>query len=151
MDTKKNLLSIVSKMLLARGEEFEWITMPDRSDEKIGLAYVPFELDTPCSFMFTEVKSPSSLTLDVLFATRVRPEDYLELGIMLQKLNADQREGSFVLDVDAGYVYFRQTLQAEGVELSDTQIAQTVVNMEGIGMRTTQVFARVLAEEFRHA
>ncbi len=148
METQKNLLSIVTKMLRARGEEIEWIPIPDRSDEKIGLAYVPLELDTLCSFMFTEVKTPSSLTLDVLFATHIRHEDYLEVGIMLQELNTNQREGAFMLDVDAGYVYYRQTLMAEGVELTDAQITQAVINMEETGRRMTKVFARWLTDNF---
>lgn len=148
MEPNKNLLSIVSKMLLSRGEEFEWITMPDSHDEKIGLAYVPCELDVPCSFMFTEAKSPSSLVLDALFASRVLPEDYFEIGIMLQTLNANQTEGVFVLDVEAGYVYFRQTLPAEGIELTDEQVLRAVSKMEETAARMTRTFARIMSEEF---
>lgn len=148
METKKNLLSIVSKLLLSRGEEFEWITMPDAKAEKIGLAYVPCELDLPCSFMFTEVKSPASLVLDALFASKIHPEDYFEIGIMLQTLNANQTEGVFVLDVEAGYVYFRQTLTAEGIELSDEQVLRAVANMESAAARMTRTFARIMTDEF---
>lgn len=145
---QKNLLSIVSKTLLNRGEEFEWITMPDSKAEKIGLAYVPCELDVPCSFMFTEVKAPASLVLDALFASRVHPEDYFEVGIMLQTLNANQTEGVFVLDVEAGYVYFRQTLSAEGIDLTDEQILRAVMQMEETATRMTRTFARIMSEEF---
>ncbi len=148
METKKNLLSIVSKMLMSRGEEFEWITMPDSSAEKIGLAYVPCELDLPCSFMFTEVKAPSSLVLDALFASKIHPEDYFEIGIMLQTLNANQTEGVFVLDIEAGYVYFRQTLSAEDVELSDEQLLRVLSNMEETAVRMTRTFARIMSDEF---
>lgn len=148
METKKNLLSIVSKMLLSRGEEFEWITMPDAKAEKIGLAYVPCELDLPCSFMFTEVKSPANLVLDALFASKIHTEDYFEIGIMLQTLNANQTEGVFVLDVEAGYVYFRQTLAAEGVELSDEQVLRAVANMEETAARMTRTFAQIMNDEF---
>lgn len=148
MDKPKSLLNDVSSFLLKRGEEFEWITMPGDPGDRIGLAYVQFDTSLPCSFMFTEVQKPLTLVLDVLFASRIASQDYAEVGLLLQSLNANQPHGSFMLDMEAGYVYFRQTLVVEGLELSGEQVANAVRNMEATGVDMANTYADIISREF---
>ena len=81
MQTSPNLLAQVRKHLIDLDESYQWVTMgPD--SEKIGLAYLPVtDGDIPCSFMFTELKNPSSLVFDVNFAYRIAPADRAEVSM----------------------------------------------------------------------
>ena len=62
MSEKLNLLALVRQHLLSRNEEYQWVTMGPTA-EKIGLAYLPIDATgMPCTFMFTELQEPCSLT-----------------------------------------------------------------------------------------
>lgn len=145
---QKSLLDYVRSTLLKRGDEFEWITAPTNPAEKTGIAYVQFGAQVPCSFLFMEIADPQTLILDVLFAARVPQERYLEVSLLLQKLNATQTRGSFLLDMDAGYVYFRQSSLIEGIQLGNEQIENLIANLERVGLATIDKYAEVIATEF---
>ena len=66
MPNQPNLLALVRQHLITHGESYQWVTMGAQS-EKIGLAYLPVtDTEIPCSFMFTELKHPSSLVFELI-------------------------------------------------------------------------------------
>lgn len=145
---KTNLLDRVCDYLLRKGEEFELVTSPDDPSCKIGVAYVQYETPIPASFLFTEETDPQTLTLDVLFAAKVPDDQYVEMSVVLAKLNEDQKSGNFRLDTDSGYVYFRQSCVVDGLGLTDDQFKTLLGNMEKIGMDTASDYAVELEAAF---
>ncbi|MEG1070283.1 MAG: YbjN domain-containing protein [Akkermansia sp.] len=148
METNKSLLERVYDFLLKRGDEFEWVNSAANADEKTGIAYFPYETVLPCSFLFTEATKPHALILDVVFAAKVPADQQVEMSLTLGKLNDEQRLGSFRLDTDTGYVYYRQTCVLDKMELTDLQLAQLLRNFDKIGLDTADQYAQVLENEF---
>lgn len=145
---KTNLLDRVCDYLLRKGEEFELVTSPDDASCKIGVAYVQYDMPIPASFLFTEEQDPQTLTLDVLFAAKVPDDQYVEMSVVLAKLNEDQKSGNFRLDTESGYVYFRQSCVVDGLNLSDDQFKTLLANMEKIGLDTASDYAVELEAAF---
>lgn len=143
-----NLLDKVCDYLLRKGDEFELVTSPDNSSKKIGVAYIQYDSALPTSFLFTEESAPQTVVLDVLFAAKVSEDRFVEMSLVLNKLNEDQKAGTFRFDTDSGYVYFRQASVVEGLDLSDDQFKKLLGNMERIGLDTAADYAVELEKEF---
>lgn len=143
-----NLLDRVCDYLLKKGDEFELVTSPDNPSQKIGVAYVQYDAVLPASFLFTEESGPLTLILDVLFAARVPDEQFVEMSLVLAKLNEDQKSGNFRLDTESGYVYFRQACVIDGLDLSEEQFKKLLGNMEKVGMNTAAEYADELEAAF---
>lgn len=148
MSDQPNLLAQVRQYLIARGEDYQWVTMGPGS-EKIGLAYLPIDATgIPCTFMFTELHEPCSLVFDVHFAARIRREDLQELGMLLLTLNANLPEGQLLLDMPGGYVYYRLKFVVDDLNISDAEIRNRVEHMEKVGIGMSMTYARIIAQEF---
>lgn len=148
MTNQPNLLAHVRQYLISRGEEYQWVTMGN-SNEKIGLAYLPIDsTDIPCTFMFTELHEPCSLVFDVHFASRFEKEDLQELSLLLLTLNANLPEGQLLLDMEGGYVYYRLRFTVEDPEVSDEVLRSRIAHMEAVGVRMSQTYAQIIAQEF---
>lgn len=148
MDTNTTILERVHDFLMRRGDEFEWVNSSEDENKKTGIAYFPYDTVLPCSFLFTEETKPHTLVLDVLFAAKVSPERQVEMSLILSKLNDEQRTGAFRLDMDTGYVYFRQSCLLENMDLSATQLAQLLRNLDKVGLDMADQYAQVLENEF---
>lgn len=148
MSQKINLLAHVRQYLISRNEEFEWITMGP-NQERVGLAYLPYlGSEEPCTFMFTELRNPSTLVFDAHFTLRVAQEDLPEMSLLLATLNANLREGNFMLDVDGGFVYFRHTYSPDMENFSVELFEKQLEHIENIGVNMRLTYARIIAEEF---
>ncbi|MDO5471628.1 MAG: hypothetical protein Q4F38_10045 [Akkermansia sp.] len=146
MSTKPNLLAHVRQHLIARGEDYQWVTM---GSEKIGLAYLPVDTTgMPCTFMFTELHEPCSLVFDVHFATRVSKEEMQELSMLLLTLNANLPEGQLLLDMEGGYVYYRLKYVVDNPETTEADIRSRIAYMERTGVSITATYARIISQEF---
>lgn len=143
-----NLLDKVCDYLLRKGDEFELVTSPDDPSRKIGVAYIQYDSVLPASFLFTEETNPQAVVLDVLFAAKIPEDRLVEMSLMLNKLNEDQKTGTFRFDTDSGYVYFRQASVVEGMDLSDDQFRKLLSNMEQIGLDTAADYSVELEKEF---
>lgn len=148
MDTKPSLLDRVCNILIQRGDEFEWISESGDSARRTGIAYVQYDTMLPTSFLFMEAQTPQTLVLDVLFAAKVPQDKQVEMSLILNKLNEDQLCGDFRLDLNSGYVYFRQSTVVEKMNLTDEQFVQLIFNMERIGLDTAETYAQTLETEF---
>lgn len=148
MDKSTTVLERVHDFLMRRGDEFEWVNASENDDRKTGIAYFPYDTMLPCSFMFTEESKPHTLILDVLFAAKVPQERQIEMSLVLGKLNDDQRTGAFRLDMDTGYVYFRQSCLLENMDLTEAQLAQLLRNLDKVGLDMADQYAQVLETEF---
>lgn len=148
METNTTVLDRVHDFLMRRGDEFEWVTSSENEGTRTGIAYFPYETMLPCSFLFTEESSPHTLVLDVIFAAKVPHESQVEMSLILSKLNDEQRTGAFRLDMDTGYVYFRQSCLLENMDLSDAQLSQLLRNLDKIGLDMADQYAQVLENEF---
>ena len=147
MSEQVNLLAQVRQYLISRNEDYEWITMGANS-ERIGLAYLPVD-DTavPCTFMFTELREPSSLVFDVHFAARVPQEDIQELSLLLLTINANLPVGQLLLDMEGGFIYFRHKYVPSPND-TEQEIQKHIADMEQIGASICLTYARVIAQEF---
>ena len=148
MQTSPNLLAQVRKHLIDLGESYQWVTMgPD--SEKIGLAYLPVtDGDIPCSFMFTELKNPSSLVFDVNFAYRIAPADRAEVSMLLLTLNANLPEGQLLIDMDSGLVYYRLKFVVTNPAISEEDIRKQIKHMENVGISMAHTYPRIIMQEF---
>jgi hypothetical protein len=117
-------------------------------NHKTGIAYVQYDTMIPASFLFTETQNPQTLTLDVLFAAKVPEEKRVEVNIALAKLNDELINGDFRLDTNSGYVYFRQSVIVDKLNLDDKQFAQVIFNLERVGLDTAEVYAQTFESEF---
>lgn len=148
MSTKPNLLAHVRQHLIARGEDYQWVTMGPGS-EKIGLAYLPIDTTgMPCTFMFTELHEPCSLVFDVHFATKVNKEDMQELSLLLLTINANLPEGQLLLDMEGGYVYYRLKYVVTKPDITDEEIRNQIAYMERNGVAISVTYARIIGREF---
>lgn len=148
MSQSHNLLALVRQHLISHGEEYQWVTMGAQS-EKIGLAYVPASYNGfPCTFMFTELKEPSSLVFDVSFASRIAPENRAEVSMLLITLNANLPEGQLLLDMDHGFVYYRLKFLVGNLDISADEIRQRIAHMEELGTSMAYTYARIITQEF---
>lgn len=148
MQNQPNLLAQVRRHLRNNGEDYQWITMGPQS-EKIGLAYIPRQHEgTLCTFMFTELKEPCSLVLDVNFAHRIAPADRAEVSMLLLTLNANLPEGQLLLEEKSGLVYYRLKFVVDDLAMSDEQILNRVSHMEKVGLNMAQTYALIISEEF---
>lgn len=148
MSKQPNLLAQVRQHLISRGEDYHWVTMGADS-EKIGLAYLPVDATgMTCTFMFTELHEPCSLVFDVHFAARVAQADMQELSMLLMMINANLPEGQFLLDCDAGFVYYRLKFVVDDMDIPEEEIRHRIAHMEAMGVSMSQTYARILAQEF---
>lgn len=148
MSKQPNLLAQVRQHLIARGEEYQWVTMGENS-EKIGLAYLPVDVTgMPCTFMFTELHEPCSLVFDVHFASRIAKENIQELSMLLLTLNANLPEGQLLLDMVGGFVYYRVKFVVDDMNISEEEIRNRVAHMEAVGVAMSQTYAKIIAQEF---
>ncbi len=148
METKPSLLDRVCKILIQRGDDFEWISETGDTSRTTGIAYVQYDTMLPTSFLFMEAPNSQALVLDVLFAAKVSQDKHVEMSLILSKLNEDQMCGDFRLDLNSGYVYFRQSALVDKLNLSDEQFNQLIFNMERIGLDTADMYAQTLETEF---
>ena len=148
MQTSPNLLAQVRKHLIDLDESYQWVTMgPD--SEKIGLAYLPVtDGDIPCSFMFTELKNPSSLVFDVNFAYRISPADRAEVSMLLITLNANLPEGQLLIDMENGLVYYRLKYVLNNQNVSEDEIRAQIKHMEDVGIGMAHTYPRIIMQEF---
>ena len=117
--------------------------------EKIGLAYLPVtDGDIPCSFMFTELKNPSSLVFDVNFAYRIAPADRAEVSMLLLTLNANLPEGQLLIDMDSGLVYYRLKFVVTDPAISEEDIRKQIKHMEDVGISMAHTYPRIIMQEF---
>ncbi len=148
MSNQPNLLAQVRQYLIARGEDYQWVTMGADS-EKIGLAYLPIDATgMPCTFMFTELHEPCSLVFDVHFGSRIAKEDRQELSMLLLTLNANLPEGQLLLDMEGGLVYYRLKFVVDTSDISPEDIRKRIEYMENMGVRMSMTYARIIAQEF---
>lgn len=149
MDTQQlNLLDRVYTVLRKRGEETEWITSTSDNNIRTGIAFVPCDTFTPVSLMYTMIEQPETLVIDVLFATKVPESRRVEVSIILSELNSDQTAGAFQLDPNSGYVYYRQSFMLEGLNLTDSQFAQLMKNIETVAVETAEAYSHVMETEY---
>lgn len=148
MPKQPNLLAQVRRHLLSMGEEYQWVTMgPD--SERIGLAYVPVtDAALPCSFMFTELKEPCSLVIDVNFANRISPADRAEVSMLLLTLNANLPEGQLLLDMESGLVYYRLKFVVTNLDMTEDEILAQIRHMENVGIGMAHTYPRIIMQEF---
>ena len=148
MPNQPNLLALVRQHLISHGESYQWVTMgPD--SEKIGLAYLPVtDGDIPCSFMFTELKNPSSLVFDVNFAYRIAPADRAEVSMLLLTLNANLPEGQLLIDMESGLVYYRLKFVVTDPAISEEDIRKQIKHMENVGISMAHTYPRIIMQEF---
>lgn len=143
-----NLLAKVQQYLLTRNEPFEWITM-GADKQRIGLAYLPYiDPDFPCTFMFTELEDAQSIVFDAHFAFRIAPEELQEISLLLTTLNANINEGHLLLDVDAGFVYYRLKYSPQIDTLSKDEFEKQIEHMESLGVNMCITYGRIIKEEF---
>jgi hypothetical protein len=117
--------------------------------EKIGLAYLPVtDSDIPCSFMFTELKDPSSLVFDVNFAYRIAPADRAEVSMLLLTLNANLPEGQLLIDMESGLVYYRLKFVVTDPAISEEDIRKQIKHMENVGISMAHTYPRIIMQEF---
>ena len=117
--------------------------------EKIGLAYLPVtDGDIPCSFMFTELKNPSSLVFDVNFAYRIAPADRAEVSMLLLTLNANLPDGQLLIDMDSGLVYYRLKFVVTDPAISEEDIRKQIKHMENVGISMAHTYPRIIMQEF---
>ena len=133
---------------MRRGDEFEWVNASPSENTRAGIAYFPYDTVLPCSFMFTEEFKPHTLVLDVIFAAKIPQERQVEISLVLARLNDDQKSGAFRLDMDTGYVYFRQSCLLENMDLTETQLSQLLRNLDKLGLDTADQYAQMLENEF---
>lgn len=149
MSSQPNLLAQVRRYLITHGEDYQWVTMGEKS-EKIGLAYLPANYDGyPCTFMFTELKEPCSLVFDVNFAVRIPEESRKEVALLLLTLNANLPEGQLLLDMEHGFVYYRLKFVVDDLNISDSEILNRIRRMEEQGVSMARTYAHIITEEFR--
>ena len=148
MLNQPNLLALVRQHLISHGESYQWVTMGAQS-EKIGLAYLPVnDTEIPCSFMFTELKDPSSLVFDVNFAYRISPADRAEVSMLLITLNANLPEGQLLIDMESGLVYFRLKYVITDANTSEDDIRARIKHMEDVGISMAHTYPRIIMQEF---
>ena len=148
MPNQPNLLALVRQHLISHGESYQWVTMGAQS-EKIGLAYLPVnDTEIPCSFMFTELKNPSSLVFDVNFAYRITPEDRAEVSMLLLTLNANLPEGQLLIDMESGLVYYRLKFVVTDPAISEEDIRKQIKHMENVGISMAHTYPRIIMQEF---
>ena len=148
MPNQPNLLALVRQHLISHGESYQWVTMGAQS-EKIGLAYLPVtDSDIPCSFMFTELKDPSSLVFDVNFAYRIAPADRAEVSMLLLTLNANLPEGQLLIDMESGLVYYRLKFVVTDPAISEEDIRKQIKHMENVGISMAHTYPRIIMQEF---
>ena len=117
--------------------------------EKIGLAYLPVtDTEIPCSFMFTELKQPSSLVFDVNFAYRISPADRAEESMLLITLNANLPEGQLLIDMENGLVYYRLKYVLNNQNTSEDEIRAQIKHMEDVGIGMAHTYPRIIMQEF---
>ena len=117
--------------------------------EKIGLAYLPVtDTEIPCSFMFTELKQPSSLVFDVNFAYRISPADRAEVSMLLITLNANLPEGQLLIDMENGLVYYRLKYVLNNQNTSEDEIRAQIKHMEDVGIGMAHTYPRIIMQEF---
>lgn len=148
MQATEMLLDRVYAVLRKRGEDIEVISSTDAPSKRTGIAYIPYDVVTPVSFLYTATEKPLTLVIDVLFATHVPEHNRVEVSVILNELNSDQTAGAFQLDAMSGYVYYRQSFVVEGLELNDTQFAQLMRNIESVAIDTATVYADVMENSF---
>ncbi len=148
-ENQSDILNEVHGYLVRKGEEFEWITSSTNPQEKIGIAFVQFDSSLPCSFLFTWEKEDEVLTLDVLFASRIPQERHVEMTLILSRLNYTLTKGRFVLDLDGGYILYRQTCCLASLALTHEQVLTLVSNMEKQGLKMAELYANLLEDEFQ--
>jgi hypothetical protein len=148
MPNQPNLLALVRQHLISHGESYQWVTMGVQS-EKIGLAYLPVnDTEIPCSFMFTELKDPSSLVFDVNFAYRIAPTDRAEVSMLLLTLNANLPEGQLLIDMESGLVYYRLKFVVTDPAISEEDIRKQIKHMENVGISMAHTYPRIIMQEF---
>lgn len=148
MPNQPNLLALVRQHLITHGESYQWVTMGAQS-EKIGLAYLPVtDTEIPCSFMFTELKHPSSLVFDVNFAYRISPADRAEVSMLLITLNANLPEGQLLIDMENGLVYYRLKYVLNNQNVSEDEIRAQIKHMEDVGIGMAHTYPRIIMQEF---
>ena len=148
MPNQPNLLALVRQHLISHGESYQWVTMGAQS-EKIGLAYLPVNnTEIPCSFMFTELRDPSSLVFDVNFAYRISPADRAEVSMLLITLNANLPEGQLLIDMESGLVYFRLKYVITDANTSEEDIRARIKHMEDVGISMAHTYPRIIMQEF---
>ncbi len=148
MPNQPNLLALVRQHLITHGESYQWVTMGAQS-EKIGLAYLPVtDTEIPCSFMFTELKQPSSLVFDVNFAYRISPADRAEVSMLLITLNANLPEGQLLIDMENGLVYYRLKYVLNNQNTSEDEIRAQIKHMEDVGIGMAHTYPRIIMQEF---
>ena len=148
MPKQPNLLAQVRQHLISHGEAYQWVTMGANS-EKIGLAYLPVtNTEIPCSFMFTELKDPCSLVVDVNFAYRISPADRSEVSMLLLTLNANLPEGQLLIDMESGLVYYRLKYVVTDPEVSEEEVRAQIKHMEDVGIGMAHTYPRIIMQEF---
>ena len=143
-----NVLNETRSYLMRRGEECEWICSATDNQEKIGLAFVQFESSIPCSFLFTWDKDSEVFSLDVIFASKIPEDRHVEMTLIISRLNYTLSKGRFVLDLDGGYILFRQTSCLAGLNLTHEQYQTLITNMEKQGIKMAERYAQLLEDEF---
>lgn len=138
---KVSVLNQVRDFLTKRGDQFDWLTLPDGTK---GLAYVLFDVSIPCSFLCTETKEPLTLMVDLVLATKVSESNRVEMGVLLNHLNLDQTSGYFQLDPLTGYVYYRQSFILEGLNLTKEQLHALINNMETYATSKVALYAEMI-------
>ncbi len=147
MSEQLNLLASVRQYLIAKNEDYQWITMGD-DEQRIGIAYLPnAETAVPSTFMFTELENPASLVFDAHFAMRFAREDIQELSLMILTLNANLPEGQLLLDIDGGFVYYRMKL-TPSMTISPDDMDKEIEHMEALGVSMSMTYARIIQQEF---
>lgn len=148
-ENQTDILNEVRGYLIRRGEEFEWITSATDPREKIGIAFVQFDSTLPCSFLYTWDKDEEVLSLDVLFASKIPVERQAEMTLILSRLNYTLSKGRFVMDMDGGYLLYRQASSIGGLDLSHEQRLTLISNMEKQGLKMAELYASLLEDEFK--
>lgn len=148
-EKQSDILNDVRGYLARRGEEFEWITSATDPQEKIGIAFVQFDSTLPCSFLFSWERDEEVLTLDVLFASKIPQDRHVEMTLILSRLNYTLSKGRFVLDLDGGYLLYRQASCLGGLNLTQDQRLTLVSNMEKQGLKMAELYASLLEDEFK--
>lgn len=148
-DNQAEILNDVHGYLLRKGEEFEWITSAMNPTEKIGIAFVQFDSTLPCSFFFSWDKEEQVLALDVLFASKIPEERQVEMTLILSRLNYTLSKGRFVMDLDGGFVLYRQSASMGNLSLNQDQKLSLISNMEKQGLKMAELYASQLEDEFQ--
>lgn len=148
MQKPSDILNEVRAYLIRRGEEFEWISSAIDPQEKIGIAFVQFDSTLPCSFLFTWDKDNEVISLDVLFASKIPQERHVEMTLIISRLNYTLTKGRFVLDLDGGYILYRQAACIGNLNLTHDQCQTLISNMEKQGLKMAEIYAGLLEDEF---